>query len=58
MSNSVLQIRDLRVTFNTQLGELWAVRGIDVDVAPGEILGVVYIVDYVCYKSKLPADLE
>ena len=41
MSNSILQIRDLRVTFNTQLGELRAVRGIDVDVAPGEILGVV-----------------
>ena len=41
MSNSILQIRDLRVTFNTQLGELKAVRGIDVDVAPGEILGVV-----------------
>lgn len=41
MSESILQIRDLRVTFNTQLGELKAVRGIDVDVAPGEILGVV-----------------
>lgn len=41
MSESVLKIRDLRVTFNTQLGELRAVRGIDVDVAPGEILGVV-----------------
>jgi peptide/nickel transport system ATP-binding protein len=41
MSDSVLQIRDLRVTFNTQMGELKAVRGIDVDVAPGEILGVV-----------------
>jgi peptide/nickel transport system ATP-binding protein len=41
MSNSILQIRDLRVTFNTQVGELKAVRGIDVDVAPGEILGVV-----------------
>jgi peptide/nickel transport system ATP-binding protein len=41
MSNSVLHIRDLRVTFNTQMGELKAVRGIDVDVAPGEILGVV-----------------
>jgi peptide/nickel transport system ATP-binding protein len=37
----VLRIRDLRVTFNTQMGELKAVRGIDVDVAPGEILGVV-----------------
>jgi peptide/nickel transport system ATP-binding protein len=41
MSDSVLQIRDLRVTFNTQMGELKAVRGVDVDVAPGEILGVV-----------------
>ncbi len=41
MSNSILQIRDLRVTFTTQVGELKAVRGIDVDVAPGEILGVV-----------------
>jgi ABC-type dipeptide/oligopeptide/nickel transport system ATPase component len=41
MSNSILQIRDLRVTFNTQMGELKAVRGIDVDVNPGEILGVV-----------------
>ena len=41
MSNSILQIRDLRVTFNTQVGELKAVRGLDVDVAPGEILGVV-----------------
>ena len=41
MSNSVLQIRDLHITFNTQLGELKAVRGIDVDVEPGQILGVV-----------------
>ena len=41
MSNSILQIRDLCVTFNTQVGELKAVRGIDVDVATGEILGVV-----------------
>ena len=41
MSDSVLQIRDLRVTFNTQMGELRAVRGVDVDVAPGKILGVV-----------------
>jgi len=41
MSDSILQIRDLRVTFKTQMGELRAVRGVDVDVAPGEILGVV-----------------
>jgi oligopeptide/dipeptide ABC transporter ATP-binding protein len=41
MSDSILQIRDLRVTFKTQMGELRAVRGVDVDVAAGEILGVV-----------------
>ena len=41
MAESILQIRDLRVTFKTQMGELRAVRGVDVDVAPGEILGVV-----------------
>jgi len=41
MADSILQIRDLRVTFKTQMGELRAVRGVDVDVAPGEILGVV-----------------
>jgi oligopeptide/dipeptide ABC transporter ATP-binding protein len=41
MTESILQIRDLRVTFSTQMGELRAVRGVDVDVAPGEILGVV-----------------
>ena len=41
MTEAILQIRDLRVTFSTQMGELRAVRGVDVDVAPGEILGVV-----------------
>ena len=41
MSESILQIRDLRVSFNTQLGILRAVRGVDVDVAAGQILGVV-----------------
>lgn len=41
MVESVLSIRDLRVTFRTQMGELRAVRGVDVDVKPGEILGVV-----------------
>ena len=41
MAEAILQIRDLRVTFSTQMGELRAVRGVDVDVAPGEILGVV-----------------
>ena len=41
MAESVLSIRDLRVTFQTQMGELCAVRGVDVDIAAGEILGVV-----------------
>ena len=41
MAEAILQIRDLRVTFSTQMGELRAVRGVGVDVAPGEILGVV-----------------
>lgn len=40
-AESVLSIRDLRVTFRTQMGELRAVRGVDVDIAAGEILGVV-----------------
>ncbi len=41
MTTSVLEIRDLRVTFRTQLGDLVAVRGVDLDVRAGEMLGVV-----------------
>ncbi len=37
----VLAIRDLRVTFPTESGEVQAVRGVDVTVGPGEMLGVV-----------------
>lgn len=40
-SESVLSIRDLRVTFDTPLGELHAVRGVDFDVSAGELMGVV-----------------
>jgi oligopeptide/dipeptide ABC transporter ATP-binding protein len=36
-----LSLRDLRVTFKTLLGEVQAVRGVSLDVAPGELLGVV-----------------
>lgn len=38
---SVLSLRDFRVEFSTPNGPVQAVRGVDVDLAPGEILGVV-----------------
>ncbi|MFM8643895.1 MAG: ABC transporter ATP-binding protein [Actinomycetota bacterium] len=41
MSASVLEIRDLTVTFTTPLGPLAAVRGVDLDVRAGEMLAVV-----------------
>ena len=41
MSELVLSIRDLRVTFDTPLGPLEAVRGVDLDVHAGEMVGVV-----------------
>ncbi len=37
----VLQLRDFRVTFPTMFGEVQAVRGIDLDVGAGEMLGIV-----------------
>jgi len=37
----VLSLRDLRVTFNTPNGDVLAVRGIDLDVHPGEAVGIV-----------------
>ncbi|TFH19562.1 MAG: ATP-binding cassette domain-containing protein, partial [Acidimicrobiales bacterium] len=37
----VLSLRDLRVQFDTPNGPVQAVRGVDLDLAPGEILGVV-----------------
>ncbi len=41
MSESVLSIRDLHVTFDTPLGELQAVRGVDFEISAGELVGVV-----------------
>ena len=41
MTEPVLQIRDLRVTFPTESGHVQAVRGVDVDVFAGELLGIV-----------------
>ena len=37
----VLEIRDLRVTFPTESGDVQAVRGVDVTVGAGEMLGIV-----------------
>jgi len=37
----VLQVRDLHVTFSTGAGDARAVRGVDLDVFPGEALAVV-----------------
>ncbi len=37
----VLSLRDFRVTFNTLLGPVQAVRGVDLDVRAGEMVGVV-----------------
>jgi oligopeptide/dipeptide ABC transporter ATP-binding protein len=41
MSEPILQIRDLTVTFATPLGPLVAVRGVDLDVGAGELVAVV-----------------
>lgn len=41
MTESVLSLRDFRVTFPTMFGDVQAVRGVDLDVRAGEILGVV-----------------
>ncbi|MGH1488564.1 MAG: dipeptide ABC transporter ATP-binding protein [Acidimicrobiales bacterium] len=45
MSNSpehpLLEVRDLAVTFDSAEGPVEAVRGVSLDVAPGEVLGVV-----------------
>ncbi len=41
MAGALLEVRNLRVTFETERGSMAAVDGIDLDVAPGEVLGVV-----------------
>ncbi len=37
----VVEIRDLNVTFKTEDGPVYAVRGVDMDVRAGEVLGIV-----------------
>ncbi len=41
MADSVLTLRDFRVTFPTLFGDVQAVRGVDIDVRSGEVLGIV-----------------
>jgi ABC-type glutathione transport system ATPase component len=41
LTDPVLTVKDLRVTFRTEDELVRAVRGVDFDLAPGEILGLV-----------------
>jgi peptide/nickel transport system ATP-binding protein len=41
MTESVLKLRDVNVSFNTENGIVQAVRGVDLDVEAGEMVGVV-----------------
>ena len=41
MSGAVLSLRDFRVSFKTPNGVVQAVRGVDLDVNAGEMVGVV-----------------
>ena len=41
MAAPVLDVKDLKVDFSTEDGPVHAVRGVDLEVAPGEVLAVV-----------------
>jgi peptide/nickel transport system ATP-binding protein len=41
MSDPVFSIRDLRISFPTDYSDVQAVRGIDLDVSEGELVGIV-----------------
>ncbi|HEY0805040.1 MAG TPA: ATP-binding cassette domain-containing protein, partial [Pseudonocardiaceae bacterium] len=40
-TETLLSVRDLHVTFPSEAGPVRAVRGLDWDVRPGEVLGIV-----------------
>jgi peptide/nickel transport system ATP-binding protein len=50
---TVLEVRNLRVTYRTQGGDVPAVRGVDLDVARGEVLGLAG--ESGCGKSTIAA---
>jgi peptide/nickel transport system ATP-binding protein len=50
---TVLQVRDLHVTYRTQGGDVPAVRGVDLDVARGDVLGLAG--ESGCGKSTIAA---
>ena len=41
MTDPVLTVRDLRVSFPSEAGRVDAVRGVDFDLLPGRTLGIV-----------------
>lgn len=41
MTKNILEVKDLRVSFNTYAGEIRAVRGVDFELKPGETLAFV-----------------
>ena len=41
MSENLLELKDYSVSFNTPKGEVEAVRNVNLELKPGEILGVV-----------------
>ncbi|HAG76791.1 MAG TPA: dipeptide ABC transporter ATP-binding protein DppD, partial [Thauera sp.] len=41
MSHPMVEVRDLRVTFRSEEGPIYAVDGVDLDLAPGETLALL-----------------